>query len=72
MTLHESNVLKRLWHLTKTTVQTPHQNKSSDTLLKRGLFAGASYGHQNTRAPLSAIAVGSFVHIVLDTLLILG
>ncbi len=35
MTLHESNVLKRLWHLTKTTVQTPHQNKSSDTSPKQ-------------------------------------
>ncbi|EKX33576.1 hypothetical protein GUITHDRAFT_120215 [Guillardia theta CCMP2712] len=33
---------------------------------------GASYGHQNTRAPLLAIATGSAVHLVLDAVFILG
>lgn len=31
---------------------------------------GASYGHQNTKAPLLAITVGSAVHLLLDWLLI--
>lgn len=32
---------------------------------------GASYGHQNTKAPLQAIATGSAVHLALDFLFIL-
>ena len=32
----------------------------------------SSAGHQNTRAPLTAIAAGSFVHLALDTLFIMG
>ena len=32
---------------------------------------GASYGHQNTKAPLIAITVGSAAHLVLDYLFII-
>jgi Na+-driven multidrug efflux pump len=32
---------------------------------------GASYGHQNTKAPLIAITIGSAAHLVLDYLFII-